>query len=227
MSLDQNIENALTAQDVELANALANLKNDPVKLSEFVSTRKAALYNSITAQHSDSFQKVYGDLKNANDTVKNLMYYHVRNKDLNTTQQAIFDKAKAQAGNAVYDSQNAKRQFEINEWTANNKRDTLFVFQLMFIGLTLTVPLLYLNRQGMLPGSVLYGVLLLIVIAIVFTLVIRAQYTNKSRDTRFWNRRRFASMGGPPVTMPPTCEPTTGATETTSAAETAAPVATA
>jgi hypothetical protein len=33
----------------------------------------------------------------------------------------------------------AKRQNEINEWEAGNKRDTLFIYQMMLVGLSLTI----------------------------------------------------------------------------------------
>lgn len=204
MSLDQNIQDVLKFQDVELANAMNTLKNDPAKLTQFINARKAQLYNTVTKEHSDNFEKVYGDLGRAADATKNILYYHVRNKDLDRTQEAVLSRAATDADNATYDSQVAKRQFEINEWTSSNKLDTLFFFQLMFIGLTLLAPLLYMSRTGMIPTGVFYGVSLLIITALVFTVAVRAQYTGKTRDLRFWNRRRFQQMGGPPT--PPTCE---------------------
>lgn len=204
MSLEQNIKQTLSLQDTELANAISGLKGDPTKLSDFISARKGALYNSVTREHSDNFQKVYGDLQRASDTTKNIMYYHVRNKDLDKTQQAVFDKARGEADNASIDSQNAKRQFEINEWSVGNKMDTLFFFQLLFIALCVTAPLLYMSRAGMIPNTVYYGVSGLIFIALILTLAVRIQYTDKTRDKHFWNRRRFAQMGGPPAA--PSCE---------------------
>jgi hypothetical protein len=209
MSLQKNIQDVLNAQDVELANALNGMKADPSKLSDFISTRKADLYNTVSREHSDSFQKVYGDLQRSSDTTKNILYYHVRNKDLDGLQQQIFDTTKNSADNATYDSQVAKRQFEVNEWTVGNKQDTLFFLQMMFIALTLTAPMLYMHRGGMIPGSVFYGVVGLIAIAVGMTLIVRAQYTTKTRDQTFWNRRRFNSMGGPPVA--PTCDAVIGA----------------
>lgn len=204
MSLAKNIQDALNAQDVELANAMAELKGDPAKLADFMSSRKAELYNTVTNEHSDSFQKVYGDLQRASDTTKNILYYAVRNKDLDNLQEQIFARTRAEAENATFDSQTAKRQYEANEWTSGNKNDTLFFFQLFFIGLTLTAPLLYMHKNGMIPSSVFYGVEGLVMIALVLTVVVRAQYTEKTRDQTFWNRRRFQKMGGPPT--PPTCE---------------------
>jgi hypothetical protein len=204
MSLGQEINDVLALQDVELANSMTQLKKNPAGLSTFIQQRKADLYNAVTKEHSDNYQKVYGDMTRSSNTIKNISYYHVRNTDLDKTQEAIFSNAKNNADAAVFDSQVAKRQFEINEWTVGNKQDTLFVMQLLFIALTFIAPLLYLTRIELLPTSVFIGIVSLITIALILTFVIRYQYTDKTRDYRFWNRRRFASMGGPPTA--PTCE---------------------
>jgi hypothetical protein len=204
MSLEKSIEDSLRLQDIELANSVSFLKNDPTKLAKFISQKKAALYDTVTKEHSDNFQKVYSDLVHSGDTVKNITYYHVRNKDLDNTQQAVVDRVRNEAEAATYDSQIAKRQFEINEWTVGNKMDTLFFMQLLFIGLTITAPLLYLTRAGFIPMTVFSSISFMILVALVLTFVVRYQYTDQTRDLRFWNRRRFAQMGGLPT--PPTCE---------------------
>jgi len=99
---------------------------------------------------------------------------------------------------------NSQRQYEINEWTSNNKLDTLFFYQLLLISLTTFAPLLYLNKNGLIPSTVFYGVTGIIGIAVVLTLLIRIQYTAGSRDLRYWNRRRFGQSGGSPA--PITCD---------------------
>jgi hypothetical protein len=203
-NLQRNIGNTLALQDIELASAISELRGDPARLTDFISNRKAALYTTVTREHSDNFQRVFGDLQRASDTTKNILYYHVRNKDLDRTQQAVYDKAKGEADNATIDSQNAKRQFEINEWTVGNKQDTLFFLQLLFISLCVTAPLLYMSRAGMIPNGVFYGVSGIVLLALILTVVVRAQYTTQSRDNHFWNRRRFAQMGGPPTV--PSCD---------------------
>jgi hypothetical protein len=208
MALQKNIQDVLSLQDVQLANAMNTLRADPSKLNQFITDRKSELYNTVTREHSDNFQKVFGDLTRASNTTKNILYYHVRNKDLDSLQQKVYENARGSADAAMMNSQNAKRQVEMNDWAAENKRDTLFVLQLTFIVLTITAPLLYVQRMGLVPSSVFYGVISLLVIAVILTIAVRAQYTSKSRDQRFWNRRRFAGMGGPPVT--PTCQEPTG-----------------
>jgi hypothetical protein len=204
MSLEKNIQDVLQLQDVELANAMNALKSDGAKLSDFINSRKASLYNTVTNEHSDNFEKTYNDFVRASEGTKNILYYHTRNKDLDRLQQEVFARAKGEAEAATYDSQTAKRQFEVNEWTANNKMDTLFVFQMVFITLTLTAPLLYLSKTGVIPTSITYMLFSLLCLAIILTLVVRIQYNTQSRSNRFWNRRRFAQIGGPPTL--PTCE---------------------
>jgi hypothetical protein len=84
-----------------------------------------------------------------------------------------------------------KRQYEINEWTVSNKRDTLFVLQLLFVALCLGGVLTGLYKGSMIGGG-LYGMLsTIIIIIVVFTIVRRTQYTNFTRDNRYWNRMRF------------------------------------
>lgn len=192
-------QQVLNLQDTELANAMSDLQSNPAKLNSFITQRKADVYNSVTKEHSDNFQKVYGDFTRASDGTSNILYYHTRNKDLDSTQEAVFSKTQSEANAVLMDSQNAKRQFEMNEWTSNNKMDTLFFFQILLIVLTLMAPLLYANKIGMIPQSVYYGLSSLIGIAVVLTLLVRAQYTSQIRDNRLWNRRRFAQMGGPPA----------------------------
>jgi hypothetical protein len=207
--MDRNISDILTLQDVQMANAIRDLKGDPAKLTQFISSRKADLYDKVTKEHSDNFEKVHGDMIRAGDTIKNISYYYVRNKDLDNAQLSLFDSAKTEAEAAMYDSQIAKRQFEINEWTAGNKMDTLFVMQLTFIALMIVAPLLYMTRLGYIPVTVFSMISFLLLVALVLTFVVRYQYTSKSRDFRFWNQRRFPGMGRPPPA--PTCPGLDGA----------------
>lgn len=206
LPIPSGLMNDLKIQD----NTLTNL----TQLSSYVNTNKNNISNSVKTQHSDNFAKAFGDMQISSDANKNILYYYVRNKDLDKLQGSILEQTKEKADAAMIDSQNAKRQFEINEWTANNKGDTLFIMQLAFIALTLNVPLLYLNKLGMVPTSTFWMIMGLIWIAIFLTVIVRAQYTTMSRNNRFWNRRRFASMGGPPSSIP-TCEAVSNAISNT------------
>jgi hypothetical protein len=86
------------------------------------------------------------------------------------------------------------RQGEINEWQAQNKLDTLFFLQMLFIFFAFVVVLLYFRKAGTLPNTTFYiflGVALLIVIGVLWN---RASYTMNYRDQRYWNRR-FVGLG--------------------------------
>jgi hypothetical protein len=103
----------------------------------------------------------------------------------------IAGTVKAHASAVEEDQNLAKRQNEINEWEAGNKRDTLFIYQLMLVGLSLTIILAYLMRIGILGSYMFYGLVLIVLVVVIFTIANRAQYTNSIRDRRFWNKRRF------------------------------------
>jgi len=100
----------------------------------------------------------------------------------------------------AYNTDLASRQAEINEWSYNNKMDTLFVFQLIFISLMTVALLTVLSSQGYVGrGFVTYvmGVLAFIVVIVIIN---RYVYTRTTRDKRHWNRKRFgqdAGMGSP------------------------------
>lgn len=200
--MSTNYLDILNQTDSTIASYWNNLSQ--ADKQTYINTQKATLYNQVKKDHSDSFQKVYNDVVDSSSALKDALYYSVRNKDLESTHDSVYNAAKGIADAATYDSHIAKRQFEINEWTVGNKRDTLFFMQIMFIALTIYIPLLYLNRIGILPSSTLYGIGLLLLLAVIFTFVVRYQYSDKLRDNKYWNRRRFAQMGGPPVT--PTCD---------------------
>jgi len=210
MSLYDDINNTLSLQDIVKASALSDLRNNPSGLQNYINSNTIKLYNAVASEHSDTFQKSFSDLQRSTNTAKNVLYYNARNKDLDKVQGMVLDRATSAADDATYDSQIARRQFQINQWTNENKMDTLFFMQLIFIFLTLTVPLLYMKNIGLLPTSVFYGVIGLVTFALIMTVVVRAQYTNYTRDNRLWNRRRFAQMGGPP-NLTANCPAITGA----------------
>jgi hypothetical protein len=91
----------------------------------------------------------------------------------------------------TYNSQLASRQIEINEWSYNNKMDTLFVFQILFISLLIVSILMLFSYQGVIGrGFVWYtfGILILLDILII---VNRAMYTDRIRDKKHWDRVSF------------------------------------
>jgi len=85
----------------------------------------------------------------------------------------------------------ANRQIQVNEWAYNNKTDTLFFFQLLFISLMFVTVLMCVRSLGHLSGEFVWysiGVLTIINVVIIIN---RSVYTNTKRDTRTWNKKKF------------------------------------
>jgi hypothetical protein len=95
------------------------------------------------------------------------------------------------ASEEEYNTHLATRQIEINEWAYEDKMDTLFVFQILFIGLLLVVILFYLKSMGVFPSSFVWYVIFILALIIGIIIINRASFTARRRDTRYWNRRRF------------------------------------
>ena len=98
-----------------------------------------------------------------------------------------------------YNADLAKRQNEINQWDAGNKLDTLFVYQQLLIILCATIILLYLMKRGLLSTTVFLILVTVMGLIFIFTIVNRVQYTNRLRDGRFWNKRKFEQQ--PPIAI--------------------------
>lgn len=90
-----------------------------------------------------------------------------------------------------YNSQLANRQTEINEWSYNNKMDTLFVFQLLFISMLIICILMMFSYRGIIGRHFVgytFGILVLINILVIIN---RSMYTNNIRDKHLWDKVLF------------------------------------
>ena len=161
------------------------------ELQTYVQQAQQNLYNDVTGKKDAAMASAYGELKANTNALHGLQYYLKRNVQLNKVQEDIAGTVQAQASAIEEDQNLAKRQNEINEWEAGNKRDTLFIYQMMLVGLSITIILAYLMSIGLIGSYLFYGLVFLILIIFIFTIVNRAQYTNAIRDRRFWNKRRF------------------------------------
>jgi hypothetical protein len=90
-----------------------------------------------------------------------------------------------------YNTQLANRQTEINEWSYNNKMDTLFVFQLLFISMLIICILMMFSYSGIIGRYFVgytFGILVIINIIVIIN---RSVYTNNIRDKHVWGRVLF------------------------------------
>jgi hypothetical protein len=151
----------------------------------------APLLQSIEDQKSSALNAAYGDLQDSTNSLHALYYYGARESDLSGAQGIALEALKRPAQELQEDKQLAKRQNEINQWTASNKLDTLFVYQQLLIALCVTIILVYLMKRGILSTTVFYLIESVLLLIIVFTIISRSQYTNNLRDKQYWNKRTF------------------------------------
>jgi hypothetical protein len=97
---------------------------------------------------------------------------------------------EAAAVKQQYNTDLATRQVQINEWAYEDKMDTLFVFQVIFMSILFLIILFYLKDVGIFPSSFTWYVVFIIALIVGLIIINRATFTAKRRDRRFWNRRR-------------------------------------
>ena len=92
----------------------------------------------------------------------------------------------------VYDTESATRQAQINEWSYNNKMDTLFVFQIVFILLLFSSILVILRQMGTFGANFMYYSISIATAIVAIIIVNRVVYTQTKRDPVYWHKRVFA-----------------------------------
>lgn len=208
--IDTHISNVKLQNEIELAAAVNNLKTNPQELSRFLQNQQSNVYNKILKQKDSTFQKVYGDMDRSTKVHKSVLMYNKRTKDLVNIQDEIYRTRKEKVDAVLQDKQTAGRKSEMNEWTVNNKRDTLFVMSSLFITLSVLLLLAGLWRMGMINSSLTIG--LALPLLLIFSLIVtnRAQYTDVLRNKNYWNKQIFEGKYGKiPL---PNCPALTGIT---------------
>jgi hypothetical protein len=198
----QNITDYVqTSADAELSTLLNQLNQDPSALDNI----ETKIVNKVTAQKESAFSKVYGVLeKLASDDTQELQQ-SANSQQIQSVNDQMLQKYKTSAGSKNDHINLLKRQEQINEWEVNNKRETLFVYQQIFIILCASIVLVYLYRTDIIGTVPFLAIEFILVAIIVFTVTYRVQYTDGVRDKQYWNKRYFKKEE--PIIIPmPDCE---------------------
>lgn len=180
------------AQGLELSEAMRLLQNgDKTQLVQYLNDAQRNIQNEITRSKTDMFQKVYGDMERASSTERAILYYKLRNTDVDRLQNDIYNRMKGQSTAVLLDRDLAKRQYEINQWTSGDKLDTLFVYQWLFMVFCVGILLMYLSKVDFINTGVAWYIFGVLIIIVALITVNRFQYTKNLRDQREWNRRKF------------------------------------
>jgi ABC-type multidrug transport system fused ATPase/permease subunit len=197
------INNAVIAQDAELAEVIKILSSDPTQLHIYLTNNQTNVYNKTRDKKKDIFGKVYGDLDRSTKYQQNGLLHNQRNKYLITISDEIYQNQEQIAGNTLNDNSLAHRKQEMNEWSVQNKQETLFIFSTGFILMSVLLLLTGLYRMGIISSSLWLGLGIPLILLFVIIIIYRANYTKHIRNQQYWNNRKFEKVKG--KTIVPLC----------------------
>jgi hypothetical protein len=182
-------------QDIEKIQYLQTLQSDPAKYSNYVQGKTTRILSETVDARRAAFTKAAGDMARLMDMDHNSLVALGRTQDLANTQDQIITSQRSEERNITSNEQLARRQVEINNYYYENKRETLFLLQLiLLIMLTVTV-ILSLRSYGYITQDASDYILLFVIIVGGATWLYRWYYTTTIRDPKFWNRRTFEQDG--------------------------------
>jgi hypothetical protein len=205
--LATSISQASVAGDLELNQYLTSLS--PTGKASFTTSNINDAIASVKLAKQQRYTDMADQVTGADNNITQASYYVTRTQDMINMIDDIDGVASGQVNNMNFNTGLAGRQHEINEWANLNKLDTLFFMQILFICLSFIAGSMYLKTTGVISSSLFTLFSVLAGALAVFTLISRARFTSKSRDSRYWHKVRFPSMPGTITPASTTC-PTTG-----------------
>ena len=164
-------------------------------IDTYTAEKTEELKRDLSDTKADAFSTTYTNLENIANNYNAAQFYNQQSRRLSGV---LTDVATQSGNNAAILNQNTDlqtRNAEIKDWYFNDKLDTLFVLQLLFITLCLLGFLAFLMKQGYF-GMGFFGMLVgVLVVGIILVIANRAIYTEKVRDKRYWSKRGFTSTG--------------------------------
>ena len=180
-----------------------NLISNSSALTEYLNNHKTDLVRDITKLNSSAFQNTYGQLTNAiaNRTTTNDDNDNATKLDTLLTN--VFNNQQGSANAVQQDENLANRKYEMNEWSVGNKKDTLFVFSMLFILLSFLVLFTVLWRLRLISSSVWVLLSAPLIIIFICTVIIRSSYTHNVRNNRYWNKKNSNKYAQIPISICP------------------------
>jgi hypothetical protein len=182
-------------QDIEKVQFLQTLQANPQQYQTYVDAKTDDVMREVVDMKRASFAKMSADMGRLLDMDHNSRAALARTEDLMATQEHILQQQEDQVGAIRANIDTTRRQVEINNWYYENKRETLFVLQLMLLTLllvTLTLGGMTMGFLGESAGNYLMGLFIIIGAG---TWLYRWYYTAYVRDPMYWSRRNFKGDG--------------------------------
>lgn len=177
---------------------LTNLQGmSSTQLGNLLNDNRQTLQVQVTDTFANSFGQSLGRVASVSDEFNMMSNYAVQSNNLLSAVTTLNSSAGTNLNTANQNSDTAQRTREIKEWYYNNKLDTLFVFQLIFIGICFLAVLAFANKLGYI-GSGVIGISMGIFIVIMILLISnRAMYTDVLRNKRVWSKNIYGVPGSP------------------------------
>jgi hypothetical protein len=190
INVDTLIDQTKLLGDMELQAYLSTL-NDSQK-SEFMAGNVNEAINAVNDHKSSRFIDLIDQATGADNNVTSAAYYLARTRDLTSFAKDVDEMTVKQLNIKDINAGLAGRQYEINEWANNNKLDTLYFMQILFICLSILAICAYLLSQGILSPSTFTFISYAVAFIAIVMLIIRWRFTRVVRDSRYWHKERFA-----------------------------------
>jgi len=206
-------------QDEEnISNGIKELiGTSPAALQTFLQNQQLKIYDTVSTQKLNSFNKLYGDLGIFTDDANSVIMHQIRNKESTELNTKLLKEANKDSDNLVNTTELANRKYEMNEWSVNNKKDTLFIFSMLFIMISGLILVTGLYKLNVISTSFWMLLSVPMILIFVLTVIYRSQYTNVYRNKRYWNRKRFEGKSGT-IPMPNCANVTQGLLDAANAA---------
>lgn len=183
------------ALDTALNSALNSMSSSELK--NYTSDNAINAQDTLTNNFANTFAPNLRNVNTAAADYNAISNYTIQSKNLDTVVSDLRNQQTNNINIADRNDSTAGRVREIKEWYYNNKLDTLFVFQLIFIGLCFLAVIAMFAKLGFISNS-LVGVLVgILIVVLILVITNRAIYTEKVRDKRYWSKRVYAVVGSP------------------------------
>lgn len=182
-------------QDIEKVQFLQSLQSDPAKYAAYVQEKSGRILTEVVDTKRASFVKAAGTMAQQMDMDHNSLAALDQARGMNAMEDHLIAEQSGRRDSIKADTDNTRRQVEINNWYYENKRETLFVLQLVLLVMLTVTVILTLAHMGYLPQAGADYLMLFVIVVGAGTWLYRWYYTTYIRDRRFWSRRMFSEDG--------------------------------
>lgn len=178
-------------QDIEKVQFLQTLQADPAKYSAYIQDKSSRILSEVVDTKRAAFLAAAGDMARMMDMDHNSLAALDRSSDVLTMQEQIIASQETQRGARQANVDLTRRQVEINNWYYEDKREKLFLLQIILLTMLSVAIVMAGGYFGWLPEAGANYLMLFFIMIGSGTVLYRWYYTNYVRDPRYWNRRVF------------------------------------